>query len=146
MTLYNNGPAFSSCFHIQITGTCLGKEGLVTAPSQFSPLIPQMNNAALSAAQSPGPEMLWTVSLIGCRLSLLNSLLKTQLPIINNLEKYETDTQTFSLATLTTSACLSSRNYPVSQSQCLSNIFLLLPQEAYHSQTSLETRPMLRPP
>lgn len=75
MTPYNNGPAFSSCFHIQITGTCLGKEGLVTAPSQFSLLIPQMNNAALPASQSPGPEMLWTVSLLGSWLSLLNQLI-----------------------------------------------------------------------
>lgn len=64
------------------------------------------------------------------------------------LDKYEIHTQTFSLATLTTSACFSSRNWnPVRQSQYLSNtFFLLLPQEAYHSQASLVTGPMIGPP
>lgn len=76
ITPYNNGPAFSSCFQIQITGTCLGAGSPVTVPRQSSLLTPQMNNVALSASQSPGPEMLWTVSLLRYWLSLLNQLIE----------------------------------------------------------------------
>lgn len=55
--------------------------------------------------------------------------------------------QTFSLATPTTIGCLSSRDYSRRLSQCLSNtLFLLLPQEAHHTdklngRTSVQTAP-----
>lgn len=84
MTLYNNGPAFSPCIHIQITGTCLEAGGPIAAPHQSSLLTTQMNNVALlqafnlyrgsgteaKPAEFPrlqgiwilGPEMLWTGS------------------------------------------------------------------------------------